>query len=54
MVLLGPTDIISSLKSDENKTKSNRLCFESERLSIQKQIEETINSLKKSRTTESR
>jgi len=47
MVLLGPTDIISSLKPDENKTKSNRLCFESERLSIQKQTEETINSLKK-------
>ncbi len=47
MVLLGPTDIISSLKSDENKTKSNRLCFESERLSLQKQTQETINSLKK-------
>ena len=47
MVLLGPTDIISSLKSDENKTKSNRLCFESERLSLQKQARETIDSLKK-------
>ena len=47
MVLLGPTDIISSLKSDENKTKSNRLCFESERLSLQKQTQETIESLKK-------
>ena len=47
MVLLGPTDIISSLKSDENKTKSNRLCFESERLSLQKQAQETIDSLKK-------
>jgi tetratricopeptide (TPR) repeat protein len=47
MVLLGPTDIISSLKSDENKTKSNRLCFESERLSLQKQAQETIYSLKK-------
>jgi tetratricopeptide (TPR) repeat protein len=47
MVLLGPTDIISSLKSDENKTKSNRLCFESERLSLQKQTQETIDSLKK-------
>ena len=47
MVLLGPTDIISTLKSDENKTKSNRLCFESERLAIQKQTQETINSLEK-------
>ena len=47
MVLLGPTDIISSLKSDENKTKSNRLCFESEKLSLQKQAQETIDSLKK-------
>ena len=47
MVLLGPTDIISALKSDETKTKSNRLCFESERLSLQKQIQETITSLEK-------
>ena len=47
MVLLGPTDIISSLKSDEDKTKSNRFCFESERLSLQKQTQETIDSLKK-------
>ena len=47
MVLLGPTDIISSLKSDENKTKSNRLCFESERLSLQKQTVETTDSLEK-------
>jgi len=47
MVLLGPTDIISTLKSDENKTKSNRLCFESERLSLQKQTKETIDLLKK-------
>ena len=46
MVILGPSDIISSLKSDENKTKSNRLCFESERLSIQKQTKETIDLLK--------
>jgi hypothetical protein len=47
MVLLGPTDIISALKSDEAKTKSNRLCFESERLSLQKQTQETITSLEK-------
>jgi len=47
MVLLGPTDIISALKSDETKTKSNRLCFESERLSIQNQTQETIISLEK-------
>jgi tetratricopeptide (TPR) repeat protein len=47
MVLLGPTDIISSLKSDEDKTKSNRFCFESERLSLQKQTQETIDSLEK-------
>ncbi|MEC8529342.1 MAG: hypothetical protein VXY27_00355 [Thermoproteota archaeon] len=47
MVLLGPSDIISALKSDESKVKSNRLCFESERLSLQKQTQETIDSLKK-------
>ena len=47
MILLGPTDIMSSLKSDEAKTKSNRLCFESERLSLQKQTQETITSLEK-------
>jgi len=47
MILLGPTDIISTLKSNENKTKSNRLCFESERLSLQKQTKETIDSLEK-------
>ena len=47
MVLLGPTDIMSSLKFDEAKTKSNRLCFESERLSLQKQTQETITSLEK-------
>ncbi|MDA1124826.1 MAG: hypothetical protein O3C04_04170, partial [Crenarchaeota archaeon] len=47
MVLLGPTDIISSLKSDQNKTKSNRLCFESEKFSLQKQTKETTDSLEK-------
>ena len=47
MVLLGPTDIISTLKSDQNKIKSNRLCFESEKLSLQKQTKETTDSLKK-------
>ena len=47
MVLLGPIDIISSLKSNEDKIKSNRLCFESERLSLQKQTQETITSLEK-------
>ena len=46
MVLLGPTDIISALKSNENEIKSNRLCFESERLSLQKQTQETVTSLK--------
>ena len=47
MILLGPTDILSSLKYDENKTKSNRLCFESEKLSLQKQTKETTDSLEK-------
>ena len=47
MVLLGQTDIISALKSDQNKTKSNRLCFESEKLSLQKQTKETTDSLEK-------
>tara|TARA_Y100000588_G_scaffold281612_1_gene298678 strand:+ start:430 stop:1398 length:969 start_codon:yes stop_codon:yes gene_type:complete len=47
MILLGSSDILSSLKSDENKTKSNRLCFESEKLSLQKQTKETTDSLEK-------
>ena len=47
MILLGSSDILSALKSDENKTKSNRLCFESEKLSLQKQTKETTDSLEK-------
>ena len=47
MILLGSSDILSSLKTDENKTKSNRLCFESEKLSLQKQTKETTDSLEK-------
>ena len=47
MILLGSSDILSSLKTDENKTKSNRLCFESEKLSLQKQTKETTHSLEK-------
>ena len=47
MILLGPSDIISELNSDENKSKSNRLCYESERLNIQQKPQETIDALKK-------
>ena len=36
IILLAPPEIITSLKNqDENSTKSNRLCFESEKSSLQ-------------------
>lgn len=48
MILLAPTDIVSSLKPDNKETeKSNRLCFIAERLYLQKRSSEAIDSLKK-------
>ena len=48
MILLGPSDILSSIKlENESGAKSNRLCFESERLNIQRNISEVVKTLTK-------
>lgn len=48
MIVIAASDIISELKSfDENNNKSNKLCFNSERLSLSNKKSEAINSLKK-------
>lgn len=48
MILLGPSDVISSIKiENESGEKSNRLCFESERLIIQKNPSEALKVLKR-------
>jgi len=48
MIVLAPSEIISSLKLDnESKENSYRLCFESERQSLQKNYSGAIQSLKK-------
>jgi len=47
LIILAPSDILSSLKlENDSSTKSNRLCFESERLNILKNSSEVIESLK--------
>ena len=47
MIILAPSDILSSIKlENDSASKSNRLCFESERLNIQKNSSEAIKSLK--------
>ena len=49
MIILGPPEILSSIKlENEPYEKSNRLCLLSEKLSIQKNSDEAIESLKKS------
>lgn len=48
MILLGPSDILSPIKLENESTeKSNRMCFESERLHIQRNIPEVIKTLTK-------
>jgi tetratricopeptide (TPR) repeat protein len=48
MILLGPSDIISSMKlENESGENSNRLCFESERLIAQKNSSEALKALRK-------
>ena len=48
MLLVAPHDILSKVHLDNMKTeKSNRLCFISERLRLQKKYDEAINALKK-------
>ena len=47
MILIAPTDIIYNMKPQNNTiAKSNRLCFMSERLTAQDNVEEAINILK--------
>ena len=47
MIILAPSDILSSVKlENDSSTKSNRLCFESERLNILKNSSEALESLK--------
>ena len=47
MIILAPSDILSSVKlENDSSTKSNRLCFESERLNILKNFSEALESLK--------
>ena len=47
MIILAPSDILSSVKlENDSSIKSNRLCFESERLNILKHSSEAIESLK--------
>lgn len=46
LIILAPTEIISDLKLDNMKTeKSNRLCFVSEKLNLQKKTDEAITKL---------
>ena len=47
MIILAPIDILSELKiGDKKSEKSNRLCFVSERLNIQRKPDEAVQSLK--------
>ena len=48
MLLLVPSDILSDINiQSDNKEKSNRLCFNAERLRLQGKSEDAIQSLKK-------
>lgn len=48
MLLVAPPDILSKVNPENMKTeKSNRFCFVSERLRLQKKLDDAINALKK-------
>jgi len=48
MIILAPSDMLSEIKTSNKKTEvSNRLCFISERLNIQKKSDDALESLKK-------
>ncbi len=48
LLLLVPTDIIGEVKiANDNKTRSNRLCFDAEKLRLQGKTEEALALLKK-------
>jgi len=48
LILLAPSNVLSSIKLNDSSEKSHRLCLMSERLNIQKNITEALASLKKS------
>jgi tetratricopeptide (TPR) repeat protein len=45
-ILVAPTDIISTIRVEKNKEKSNRLCFVSEKLNLQGKTDDAIKTLK--------
>jgi tetratricopeptide (TPR) repeat protein len=45
-ILVASTDIISTIRVDNNSEKSNRLCFVSEKLNLQGRTEDAIKTLK--------
>jgi tetratricopeptide (TPR) repeat protein len=45
-ILVAPTDIISTIRVENNSEKSNRLCFVSEKLNLQGRTEDAIKTLK--------
>ena len=48
LIILAPSNVLSSIKlENDSSERSNRLCFISERLSIQKNTSEVLTSLKK-------
>ncbi|MDE1866389.1 MAG: hypothetical protein KGI08_01595 [Thaumarchaeota archaeon] len=48
VLLLAPSDIMSEAKiANDSKTKSNRLCFDAEKLRLQKKTDESVQLLKK-------
>ena len=47
LIILAPEDIISALQMNHPDENSNRMCFISEKFNIQKDIEKTVESLKK-------
>lgn len=47
LIVLAPPDVLSSIKLNDSNEISNRLCFISERLILQKNTSEAVESLKK-------
>jgi len=47
LIILAPSDVLSSIKLNDSNEISNRLCFISERLILQKNTSEAVESLKK-------
>ncbi len=47
LIILAPPDVLSTIKLNDSNETSNRLCFISERLILQKNIPDALESLKK-------